>query len=378
MKVGTYFCDNYDLEKIYKIFSENIKQYIDEKNVFKDGRKILLKPNLVSIRKPDENITTHTKVIEAIIKYLKNFNLKIFIGDNPGAPYNDLNKLYEITGINELANKYNIKTIKFTDFPLLKIEFKNRPIYLANVLNDFDYIINIPKLKTHTLTVLTGAVKNLFGFIPGMYKIKYHSEFQTSYDFSEAMIYFSEKINPKIILNIVDGIIGMEGSGPTAGDKIKLNTIIIGNSIYEVDYIIANLVKAKPEQIPSILISQKKGLLKVDKINIIANEIRSYEQFKIPKTNILFNILPGIAYKIGAKVFSIKPELIKEKCSQCFLCVKSCPVNAISKKDNYPYFDYDKCIQCFCCSELCPKIAIKHKESVVVKLYQHLHKIKHK
>lgn len=371
MKVGIYKCEKYDVDLIYKILSENIPKYIDINKVFKSGNKILIKPNLIGIKKPELNITTHPAVIEAIVKYLKNFDVKIGLGDNPGAPLTNFKELFYYTGMTDIMKRYNVKEELFQVYPSTYFEFQNKKIYITGIYKEYDYIINVPKFKTHTITIITCAVKNLFGFIPGMYKLSFHSFFRNSYTFSEALVHLTEILNPKIALNIVDAIEAMEGEGPSGGQTKKMNAIGVGNLVYDIDAVMANLINLKSEVIPFLHYAIKKRIFIETEINLISNEVEKIYDFVLPKRSILEKNLPSWIYKIGLLFLKIKPILKKENCISCFMCEKSCPTNCIIKSNNYPQFNYSKCIQCFCCAEMCPSKAILKKESLVIKIYNY-------
>ncbi len=355
-------CDDYSENKVY----EKIKYGIQLLDLKKQQDKILIKPNMLSARFPDEGVTTHPVIISALIEFFK--DKEIIIGDSPADVLKPIEEYWKKCGYKEVSEKYNIPLKKFESSFLIDIEVKNKiyKIPVTSLINDFS-IINVPKFKTHNLTTLTLGVKNLYGLISGITKSILHSKFINPYEFSFFLVEFYKKIEEKIFLTVVDGITGMEGDGPSAGILRNLGYIIIGKKPIYVDYFCCQLVNIEPEKIDFIKIYKDKYGL--EEFEIEGDKFEKIKNFKIPSTKKYFFIKNKLLSKLISpvgKLFKIIPEINKKKCKKCYACVNICPVKAISNDLN---FDRKKCILCFCCFEVCPYKAVEIKKSFIAKIF---------
>ncbi len=350
--VHIHKCKEYNVGLISKLISEILIPYED---TIKKSKKILIKPNQLMAKKPDEQVCTHPEFIEGVIIALKKYKKPIAVGDCPG--FNTMEKVGKITGLVQVCKRQKVPLLSLEKpkaFPRKENKLIKKFV-LAKSLSDYDLIVNLPKLKTHTLTVLTGAVKNLFGLIPGMRKARFHLKLQTPELFSKMLLDLYETINPQI--NIMDGIIGMEGQGPNAGIPRKANVIISSDNALAMDDVAAKIMGLN---VPMLNIAAKRGQIPKYKLQ---GEIKNLK-FKLPVSKIegLPPFLKGFAKSIGTR----KPVINHDICVDCKRCVHVCPTKAIDKNLN---FDYEKCIRCYCCQELCPEKAITLKLSWLLKLF---------
>ncbi len=368
-RVGVVRCNSYSQKEVY----DAVKKALSIMNFrFKKGMTVLLKPNIISPKKPELAVTTHPAVVDAVCRILRENNCKIVIGESDGA--GTTKKGFEVSGIGKVAKKYGAKTIVFeTD---AKVKVKNRKnlvlkeFFVAKTLKDADLIINLPKLKTHTLTKYTGAVKNVFGVIPGATKTLYHKKAPDVNRFSHLLLDIYQSVKPQ--LNIMDAIVGMEGLGPGAGTPKKTGYIIASRDGVALDFVASKLAGFVPETILTIDYAFKRGISKKDEIEIFGKKGK-INDYKLKRMIVPYKKAPETNDRLmafGQWVFAMlspRPEVIKEKCTGCMVCVKHCPVNAISFK-KYPRIDRKKCIKCFCCAELCAYDAMKVKENNIIKI----------
>ncbi|HOK56665.1 MAG TPA: DUF362 domain-containing protein [bacterium] len=354
-------CKDYSVDLIY----EKLKKGIELLKINKIPEKILIKPNMLSARQPEEGVTTHPAIISALIEIFK--NKKIIIGDSPAGISKPIEEYWEKCGYKEIGDKYKIELKKFENsFPLdICVNNKVYKIPVTSLLNDFS-ILNAPKFKTHNLTTITVGVKNLYGLIPGIIKSYLHSKFITPYEFSFFLIEFYKKIEEKIFLTVVDGITGMEGDGPSAGNLRNIGYLIIGEKPIYVDYACCKLIGIKPEKVDFIEIYMDKyGIEKPE----IIGDFKEIKNFQLPSTKKYFFIRNKLLSKFIlpiAKFFKIAPVIDKKKCKKCFTCYNICPVKAIS---NDLKFNRKKCILCLCCFEVCPYKAIEIKKSFIARIF---------
>ena len=212
-------CETYQTEELTEKMSLLLEELGGLKRFVNSGDRVVLKTNLLMGKSPEAAVTTNPKFIRVLSRMLKEIGAEVVIADSPGGPFNDklLKRAYQKSGLYQLAKAENIELNYNTDSR--KHEYQagkiNKSFQLASYLENADLVINLPKLKTHGLTMYTGAVKNLFGCIPGVLKAEYHLRMQSVYDFSRMLNDLAGLVAPE--LTIMDAVVGMEGEGPSNG-----------------------------------------------------------------------------------------------------------------------------------------------------------------
>ncbi|KUK56403.1 MAG: Uncharacterized protein XD79_0138 [Atribacteria bacterium 34_128] len=348
------------------IISDTQNNEISEiiKNVFeifgvKDkvkGKKVLVKPNLLGAFPPERGVTTDPRVIYAIVQELKNCRSKeIVVGDNSGSIHFDPLKIAKITGILDASDGCYSNIAK--EVVEVKVESKFiEELFISKIVKEADYVINVPKFKTHSLTTITGAIKNMFGIIPGGKKAKLHTITRSIKGFAELLVDIYQIRIPD--LNIMDAIIGMEGVGPTNGKTRVINKIISSDNGISLDSVMAAMMGLKPVRIELLQIAKERNLGETDISNIIIDGgLEVISGFKTPNNGILQRIRKTAVPHIF-NFASVKPMVNHNKCKICKKCIKVCPTSAMNLTNKFPEADRKKCISCFCCDEHCPYGAI--------------------
>lgn len=338
-------------------------------------KKVLIKPNLLMPIGPERAVTTHPLLIEVIAEIVKEKKAEeIYIGDTPGNTLSNIENLYSKTGMREVAERTGVKLANFLREGIVNIPNNGGIVEyfpVSKIIEKVDYIINVPKLKTHSFTLMTCAIKNIFGLIPGFNKSRMHAIAPKPKDFSRLLVELFEKIRPN--LNIVDAIVGMEGEGPSAGIPRKFGKIIVGYDAVAVDTIASLILGYKPSEIYATLIAYEKGLgeMNLNKIEILGSKVEELYNADVKKlislhafTNRIPNFLANLALPIFSRYLKLYPVIMDEKCIKCKICLNSCPQKAIKFNEKEEMeINYKKCISCFCCHELCPQRAIRIEKS---------------
>lgn len=351
-KVLILDCKDYnDVDKeICKVFEEFPNQW--------KGKKILLKPNMLNSRPPERGNTTHPSIIRSAVKWLTSAGAQVIVGDNSGSMGPTNNEICaEKTGIAEASMGC---FINISQDPVT-VETTSRftkQFIISKAIIDVDMVISLPKFKTHSLTLITGAIKNSFGFLVGGEKQRIHAISGSYKNFAEIIVDVYQIRVPDLV--IMDAIIGMEGNGPSSGNLRHIGKIIASNDGVAVDAIMATMMGKKPEKIFMLKVANQRKLGEIDisKMNIIG-ELSKIKGFKMPSTFICHVAGRLVNNRISGIFFQYKPAISKDKCNGCGVCAESCPVNAISMIDNIPVINRKICIRCYCCQELCPSDVIE-------------------
>ena len=367
-KVSLIRCNDYnsaDVEDAIRQSFDNlggIEKYINK------GDKVLLKLNLLMKKRPEAAATTHPEFTRALCKVLIEYGAEVIIGDSPGGPFTKgmLSSVYKGTGIEAVANdmgaklNWNTNSVKIVnpDGLLLK------SLIVTDMLNDVDKVISVSKLKTHGMCIFTGAVKNMFGVVPGLIKAEYHINMPEIDNFADSLIDVCLASTP--VLSFMDGIVGMEGAGPSSGNPRKVGVVIASDSPYNLDKVAVKIAGFQENEVPTVRRSIDRGLCSsgFDDIEFFGDNVDEFavSDFKRAK-NINPDILKRMPIWLGnflRKRLKAIPKFEADKCVGCSDCVNLCPAKILELKNRLPILiDKDKCISCFCCQELCPKAAVK-------------------
>ena len=368
-KVAVIKCENYDLEEVKSSIQKAIDLIGGIDLFVKENDKVLLKPNFLAAETAERSVTTHPVVFEAVVSILQEKTKNISYGDSPGIGKGSSVALK--SGIDEIANKLNVKYADFEEPVGVTYDdgVQEKSFTIAKPIQEADVIISLPKLKSHALTTMTGAVKNQFGCIPGFRKAEYHLKLPDFEDFSTMLLDLNKLVNPK--LYIMDGILAMEGNGPRNGNPRKVNALIVSNDAVALDYVASQIISFDYNSIPTLKMGFKHGFSNKEEIEVVGDGIESVKvtDFKKPHKGIGIgrSLMKLSKFPIIKRLFATiipKPVIEKNKCVKCGVCVKVCPVTPLALnfdkkgKDYPPEYYYKHCISCYCCQELCPHKAI--------------------
>ena len=364
--------DEYDAENIRKIILDQFERLGIGKNEFA-GKKVVIKPNLIAALAPEKAATTHPTLIEAAAKIAVSYGADVLIAESSGGPYTEaaIRRITKITGIADAAERAGVPVNLDTSFQGVNYPDGKASKYFDVIkpILDADVILNICKLKTHTLTAMSCATKNLFGCIPGVQKFEQHARFENQLVFQSALVDLCEMLRSrKNVIHICDGIVAMEGNGPTGGNPKKVGYLLSSRDPYALDAAAAELIGLKADEVPMLVEEKKRGLLNGYELNGAAIDPRRDYVYSDGKLGKKFDLLPPF--------LKPRPQIIPEKCTGCGTCERSCPAHTIriaadARKDGQKkiaVIDKSKCIRCFCCQELCPSQAVKIKKNLIFQI----------
>ncbi|HNW39119.1 MAG TPA: DUF362 domain-containing protein [Candidatus Omnitrophota bacterium] len=369
-KISVVKCNGYHPELVLQATRRSLELLGGIEAFIKPNSSVLVKPNLLLSKSPEYGITTHPEVVRAVIRILKEIGCKITVGDGPsvwGQYIENADEVYAATGIKGVCRDEDVRLVNFD-----KRRMHNK-FPLTSWLDECDYLVNLPKFKTHEFTLITGGIKNLFGLVSGTFKIELHKSHFAPADFSKVLVDIYQEVRPH--LTIIDGILAMEGDGPsTSGKTRQLNLLLAGYDCVALDTVMAEIMGIAP----GAVLSTKEAVLRnlgegqLSNIRIVGEDIKklNIRPFILPKNSTLVSKIPGPIKKIIKALVKYYPYSLRLKCTRCGHCVKVCPQKCIRLKKQGINFDYKRCIACFCCQEACPEAAIGVKKSLLAKLIE--------
>jgi len=371
-KVALVECKTYDENEVSKAVDTALEYLGGLESFIKPGMKVLIKPNLLMKKKPDEAGTTHPSLVKAVARRVVSLGAEAVIADSPGGFFNEgiLKSIYSYCGYNDIPEETGARLNFDTSMEDVSFEkgIVSKKLTVIKPVVEADLIINIPKLKTHGMMVYTGAVKNFFGLIPGTLKAEYHLRLSNYDDFSNLLIDIVECFTPE--LTIMDAVYGMEGDGPSAGTPRHIGLILASQSPYALDVAATKLIGLERKQVYTLMRAMERNLPSEPKdIEIVGEEIEKFiiKNYKLPAKSIDISFDNNNVMKFVMNYLKPKPVFDNDLCVKCKVCANHCPPKAISFDSGAPLVDLKKCIRCFCCQELCPQKAINIKKPWILK-----------
>lgn len=370
-RVALLKCDEYDSVLIRKKMIEALNLIGLNPEIFA-RKRVVLKPNLLSASAPEKSVVTHPEFFRAAARMVRDHGGTPILCESPG--FQPMGKVMKKAGYDRIAEDEGCEVadpratgVLFYDGPCRFKRFE-----ISSAVFDADIFLNLPKFKTHGLTYITGAVKNLFGLIYGLNKSKWHLKARSKEEFSEFLLdYYSALVKgfekPKIFVHLMDAVMGMEGEGPgVSGTPRKIGAILAGQDALAVDAVVTRVVGLRLKEVLTVTLGEKRGLGTgaLERIELLgagldAFQVRQYVPSKASSGN------PVSPWPLNTKLFKDllveKPVPSRDRCTLCYQCKAICPGGAIGEsrgESGVPCYDYDECIRCYCCMEICPEAAI--------------------
>jgi uncharacterized protein (DUF362 family)/Pyruvate/2-oxoacid:ferredoxin oxidoreductase delta subunit len=337
------------------------------------GASVLLKPNILSVSSPEQAIATRGELLAAFARLLKSKGAaRIMAGESPG--FQSHEAAAKKSGIRAACDAEGVEWLDFSEGTEFECPTGKRVkrFTFAAALKEAEILVSLPKLKTHRLMRYTGAIKNLFGLVPGLGKSAFHMRFPAIEDFGYMLVDLALAAKPAYCL--MDAIVSMEGEGPSNGRPIETGLVLASRDPAALDWTAASIIGYDPRELPYLVDACSRGAWisgpeDIEVKGLAVDEARP-ASFELVPPNIghsfITDRIPAPLRRIARNAMVARPFFDHAKCIRCGGCVKICPPKALAFVPDAQAasgmrisVDYEKCIRCYCCHEVCPADAIR-------------------
>jgi uncharacterized protein (DUF362 family)/Pyruvate/2-oxoacid:ferredoxin oxidoreductase delta subunit len=340
------------------------------------GGNILLKANLLAPVRPESAVTTHPRVLEALVEWSmeKSPSSAVIISDSPGYLFSGQWPLFIANcGLETIRKNCGCTISPLNDEGFVESKAKN--LFMLNGLripakvSRMETVLNVAKLKTHVETEITCCLKNTFGYLDTATRKRAHRSGSLR---SLCNAILDAHVSRMPDWNILDAVIGMEGNGPSHGDPRPTGWIIASRNALAVDFVAATIMGYEnPFSIPLLSEAAKRGLGPVEKENI---ELRGAEWRDLPVPGFrkaptaLRRFVPTPLRGFAHSFVRLSPSWNSTNCTFCGACSAVCPVGAIQQVGEKVRIRRSLCVRCLCCNEMCPTGAMGVKQGFLARV----------
>jgi uncharacterized protein (DUF362 family)/NAD-dependent dihydropyrimidine dehydrogenase PreA subunit len=348
---------NYELSELIPAVKKSLGLVGDLIAMVKPRNKVFVKINhLPPPSPPERGIVTHPVFVEAVLTLLKEIDCDITVGDDIESSDD-----FKISGYQEMCDRVGVKLVHLKESSFVETPVNGKvlkSVFISKIVREADVIINLPKLKTHSLITFTGGIKNLYGVIPSGLRRRFHGDYLRMEDFSQMLVDIFSVARPH--LTIMDGIMAMEGEGPGSGKMRKLGLVLASRDTVALDAVATKIIGLKPEEVLTTRYAGERGLgiSDLNKIQIVGEQLKdiTVSDFKLPASvsRAAVDNAPRALVKYFMAQVTPRPQVCRKNCTACGECVKACPTGAMTIPDGKTAVVNDKlCISCMCCHEVC-------------------------
>jgi uncharacterized protein (DUF362 family)/ferredoxin len=381
--VAVVRCADYARDRVLAAVREALDLLGGVERFVRPGQRVLVKPNMLAGEPPERAITTHPEIVRALVTVVRESGAEAWVGDAPGRiEWNVTARALEKSGIGPAAVEAGAEIKDFDGGERRVVDCPDGAVLkrfaLASAVLEADAVVSLAKLKTHGLVLYTGAVKNLLGCVPGGGKIRVHQLAPKSRELAAALLDIYAVVRPRLAL--IDGIVGMEGNGPSHGDPRPLGVLIASADSVAADAVACHIIGYPPRSVHLLRQAAERGLgvAALEGIEVVGEPLGACvaRDFVRP-SNFFFELVPERLARLIGRSARIDPEIVPQQCQRCGVCQRSCPADAIHG-DQELAIDLAKCIRCFCCHELCPHGAVALRRSLLIRLYEWLRRLRYR
>ncbi len=248
---------SYELQKLRASIEHLLKPLGGIEAVVSKGDRVLLKPNLLTGSRPTKECITRKEIVYCVAQLVKEAGGKPFLGDSPA--FGSAKGVAKANGYLPLCEELDLPIVEFRGQRYSTENENFNHLRLSKEAMNADVVINLPKVKSHMQLTMTMGVKNLFGCVPGKMKAWWHMEAGKDAErFGEMLVETAKAIAPN--LTIIDGIIGHEGNGPSAGEPRDLSILGASTNVFALDRAFIEILNVDPSLVPTLAAQARLGL----------------------------------------------------------------------------------------------------------------------
>lgn len=375
-RVHLVSCPDYHRERVRNAVRECWQTLVPD-DFIKPGMLVLLKPNVINDMAPERAVCTHPEVVRAVAELVLEAGGDVLVADQPGyALAHEAERAFQHNGMlqacQDLPIRFDLLARGGYEDVAPQHPYRLEAVQYSTVARQVDILINLCKAKTHSQTLYTGAVKNMFGAMAPKQRIEAHL-LGRYWALSEAVVDCYAARIPD--LNIMDAVDIMEGMGPTQGQPRRLGLVAASTDGVALDAVVQQALGYDLTEVATTVAATNAhlGASAADDIHLsgadpqaIAVRVR-----RAPAVHIE-NLGPLV--KLFRPMVTARPGVKRTLCRSCGACAGICPGKAIAIED-YARIDCDRCVECFCCMEACPYDAITIKRSPLFSVAQRLQRL---
>lgn len=341
--------------------------------------RVLVKPNAVTNNRPEQATATHPAVVDAVCGLLADAGCAITIGDSSAYWFPGYTRAaFEALGVAEVTRRHDAAMVCFEELPFRIVErpgFPEAPRLFVADTSAWDLVVNLPKLKVHRTTRISGAVKNLFGLVPGATKARYHELLEGRYDYLDrfgAVIYDVYRATQPG-LNILDAVVGLERDGPAAnGDPRRTRFLMASRDALSLDVALCGAIGEQVGAVSYLREAMRRGELDPGAVRLLGEA-----------PSVGFVLLedaprPGRVQRRAKRWMfqnlTVRPSVEPGRCQRCGSCVARCQLDAI-RLEPTATIDEGACVWCYACVPVCTAGALALRPSRINRTLQRVRKI---
>jgi len=372
-RVALVRCSSYGTEDLAGAVRRSFDLVSGPGAELKPGTKVFVKINHLSPHAPpDRAICTHPLFLREILNVLLERKVRPTVGDDVNFRIGDE---FIDSGFRPVCAELGVPLVNLREAGFSCVPVKGKvleEVYIAKPVLEADLVLNLPKLKTHSLTAFTGAIKNMYGTIPYGLRLEGHHRFPHIDEFSRMLVDVFSAVPRQLV--IMDAVVGMDGEGPSAGAPKKIGLMISGTDAVAVDAVAARVIGHDPLGIFTTAEAQDRGLGVADlsRIEVVGARLEEVVCSNFRRSQaaikVLRHWLPSFLYAQASGQLILTPEVIPSRCTTCLDCLNACPAAAIRVVQDKAWVDEGQCLHCLCCHEVCLHRSIRLKQKPLGRL----------
>lgn len=376
MKVCLTKCDSYENSAVAGAVERALEPLGSMASVVRPGQRVLVKPNMLSASAIEKRVTTDPAMVREVCRLVLAAGGRPLIADSPAL--DSFDRVAKKSGIGQVAEELGVDLAPLGNSTRINLESAGayQSLELAEQATRAEVVINLPKLKTHSLALMTLGVKNLFGTVVAQRKAEWHLMVGESRDnFAALLLAIHDAVRPA--LTILDGVWGMEGNGPGNGEPKHFGVVGASTNALALDLTVCRLLNIDLEALPLYRAARDQGRPEIDQdaVQVLGDGAGRLagQAIILPETGSM-SPLPGPLDWLARRYLVSRPAQSPALCQACGKCEEVCPPGCLTLDKVKATIDHDRCIRCYCCQEVCPAGAISFKTGLIAKFLKLLNR----